>query len=241
MPGLLWKKFSKGEKEIYQCSKYYQDINFSRAVVEIYSILYDYFGPQHWWPAETAFETIVGAILTQSVSWINVEKAIDNLRKENLLRPLAIKKVQQDRLADLIKPSGYYNMKAKKLKSFVEFLYNNYAGQLTRMFKVDLPLLRKELLDVYGIGPETADSILLYAGEYPVFVIDAYTKRIFSRMGYILDDISYHDLQAKIMSVYPADVTKYNEYHALLVILAKEYCKKSAPDCENCPIANNRR
>ncbi|MTI59666.1 MAG: endonuclease III domain-containing protein [Firmicutes bacterium] len=211
-------------------------MNFSRAVVEIYSILYDYFGPQHWWPAETPFETIIGAILTQAVSWRNVEKAIDNLREANLLKPSAIKKIQQDRLADLIKPAGYYNMKAKKLKSFVDFLYNNYAGHLNKMFKVDLPVLRKELLDVYGVGPETADSILLYAGKYPIFVIDAYTKRILSRIGYIPDDIAYHDLQAKIMSVYPADVVKYNEYHALLVILAKEYCKKSAPDCKNCPI-----
>lgn len=210
----------------------------------IYNTLYQAMGSQNWWPAENQFETIIGAILTQSVSWSNVEKAILNIKTYNInltgnhrITPMLIKNIDIELLAELIKPSGYYNVKAKKLKDFVEFLDKEYHGDLDSMFIEVLTELRTKLLKVYGIGPETADSILLYAGYYPVFVIDAYTKRIFSRIGLTKYDVDYHDLQKMLMDKIQADVDKYNEYHALLVNLGKNFCKKGNPDCENCPLA----
>ncbi|MFW5981624.1 MAG: endonuclease III domain-containing protein [Halanaerobiaceae bacterium] len=218
---------------MYPCS-FYKEFAIEKVLQDIYDSLYNQFGPQHWWPAESSLETIIGAILTQSVNWSNVEKAIANLRENDLLSLTALMEVEIDRLADLIRPSGYYNMKAKKLKAFLEFLELEYQGSLEVLFKEELDNLRKKLLAVYGIGPETADSILLYAGEYPTFVIDAYTKRIFSRMGICDGNIDYHQLQNIIMDNLHPDVEKYNEYHALLVKLAKENCKKSNPICDKC-------
>ncbi|MFW6022356.1 MAG: endonuclease III domain-containing protein [Halanaerobiaceae bacterium] len=230
---------------MYPCNYYCEnEIELNITLESIYNKLLERFGAQEWWPAENDFETIVGAILTQSVSWTNVEKAISNLKdyfKDSgsvLLYPEQLRKLDIEVLAELIRPSGYYNMKAKKLKAFLEFLYNEYQGNLDHMFKLELESLRKRLLKVYGIGPETADSILLYAGRYPIFVIDAYTKRIMSRIGLTADDIDYHDLQKLIMDNIKPDYVKYNEYHALIVALAKKYCTRNRPDCINCPLSD---
>ena len=202
----------------------------------IYEKLYAYFGPQYWWPAETAFEVIVGAILTQNTSWLNVEKAINNLKKHKLLDPSKLYKLPKDRLSKIIRPAGYYNIKAKRLKEFLNFLFDNYKGDLKKMVSQDTVILRRQLLSVNGIGPETADSILLYALNKPVFVIDAYTKRILSRHNLIKGDASYEQAQNAFMDDFKPDEKLFNEYHALLVKLAKEFCLKNKPKCEICPI-----
>lgn len=200
---------------------------------EIYDLLYKEFGPQHWWPGETKFEIIVGAILTQNTNWSNVEKAVENLKKAQLLTPKKLYEVPSVKLATYIKSAGYYNIKAKRLKSFLKYLFEKYNGSLRRMFKQPLHVLREELLSLNGIGSETADSILLYAGEYPIFVVDAYTKRILSRHNLIGQDAQYHELQQLFMDNLPQDVQLFNEYHALLVRVGKEFCKK-IPQCERC-------
>lgn len=205
-------------------------------LVDIYDKLYAYFGPQYWWPAETSFEVIVGAILTQNTSWLNVEKAIDNLRKQKLLDPVKIFKMSQLKLSKFIKPAGYYNIKAKRLKEFVKFLVNNYKGSLKGMSLQDTFTLRRQLLSVNGIGPETADSILLYALNKPIFVIDAYTKRVFSRHRLLDSDVSYDQAQNVFMENLKLDKKLFNEYHALLVKLAKDFCLKNKPKCDICPL-----
>ena len=209
-----------------------------KSLLEIYKILYREFGPQRWWPGETPFEVIVGAILTQNTAWTNVSKAIDNLKKESHLLPETLYSLPLPRLARLIRPSGYYNIKTKRLKEFLNFLFNEYNGSLEKMFKTDLSELREKLLKVNGIGPETADSILLYAGNYPIFVIDAYTKRILSRHNIITDGMDYHSLQRFFMDNLAEDADLYNEYHALIVKTAKDFCKKK-PVCELCPLNNS--
>ncbi len=206
-----------------------------KVLKEIYNRLYGFFGPQHWWPADTAFEVIVGAILTQNTSWANVKKAIDNLKKQNLLKPSAIKKINTKKLAELIRPSGYYNQKAKKLKNFIFFLFRNYQGNLSKMFKQEVFALREKLLSVNGIGPETADSILLYAAGKPVFVVDAYTKRILSRHKLIGDKFNYPEVQEIFMKSLEPDPKLFNEYHALIVKLGKDICK-TKPNCISCPL-----
>lgn len=222
---------------MFQCRENFKDKIWTTGLEEVFKRLYKEFGPQEWWPSDTNFETIIGAILTQAVNWSNVEKAIINLKKAGVLSPEKIKDIDQSNLALLIKPSGYYNMKARKLKAFTSFLFKEYDGSFKLMFKQELQVLRDELLDVYGIGPETADSILLYAGEYPIFVIDAYTRRIFYRMGYIPENINYHDFQELIMDNFKISVDNYNEFHALLVELGKNYCKRKNPLCSSCPLA----
>ena len=207
----------------------------SKIFVDIFNKLYRHYGNQHWWPGETPFEIIVGAILTQSTSWKNVEKAIANLKRENLLNYQALHKINKQKLAGLIRSSGYYNAKAKKLKSFVHFLQKQYQGSLKKMFATPLPELRQELLAVYGIGEETADSILLYAGDKPIFVIDAYTKRIFSRLGLVSPNAKYQDLQRLFMSHISTDAKLFNEFHALLVAFGKTQCTKR-PNCAPCPL-----
>ena len=205
---------------------------------DIYARLYAHFGPQQWWPHSRggAFEIIVGAILTQNTAWMNVEKALVNMRRARLLTPAALKRVESARLARLIRPSGYYNLKAKKLKAFVHFLFVGHRGKLAHLFKLDTPPLREKLLAVYGIGPETADSIILYAAHQPVFVVDAYTRRIFSRLGLAPENATYDDLQHLFMDHLPHDERLFNEYHALIVALGKNVCKKSTPRCEECPL-----
>lgn len=193
-------------------------------------------GPMNWWPARTPFEVIVGAILTQSTAWGNVERAIANLRAARLLTPAAMLRVSTPRLAALVRPSGYFRQKAKKLKAFVRFLQNEYRGSLQRMFSTPTAELREKLLSVHGIGPETADSILLYAGNHPVFVVDAYTHRIFGRHGITDGKSEYEKVRALIESAIPARAQLFNEFHALIVNTGKNWCRKSAPRCEECPL-----
>lgn len=201
----------------------------------MYKILYDTFGPRHWWPADSSFEVIIGAILTQNTAWNNVEKAIENLKRKKLLSPIKIKKINKLKLASLIKPSGYYHLKADRLKEFVEFLFSEYGGDLDRMRSERLDRLREKLLTVNGIGPETADSILLYALGKPIFVVDKYTKRILSRHRIVSKKASYSEIQNIFMRNLPRDEKLFNEYHALLVYLGKNFCKKK-PNCDICPI-----
>jgi endonuclease III related protein len=203
------------------------------ALMEIYNRLMAHYGPQHWWPAEEPFEVIVGAILTQSAAWANVEKAIANLKRAGSLSAAALRSLDVNELAVLIRPSGYYNAKALKLKAFAEWLAQNFSGDLDRMFGLKMDSLRKKLLSVHGIGEETADSILLYAGNKPVFVIDAYTRRVTGRLGIAPEHDSYAGYQAFFMENLPPDVKLFNEYHALLVRLGKDACRKR-PLCERC-------
>lgn len=202
---------------------------------KIYEKLYGRFGPRHWWPAETPFEVMVGAVLTQNTSWANVEKAICNLKGRGLLGPERLNSIPLSRLAEFIRPSGYYNIKAKRLKSLVSFLMRDFKGDIALMRRLEMEALRKELLRVHGIGPETCDSIMLYALNKPVFVIDAYTKRIFSRCGLAKEDVTYDGLQRLFTEALPRSVKLYNEYHALIVQLGKEVCRKR-PKCNLCPI-----
>ncbi len=208
---------------------------------EIYGKLYAFYGPQHWWPAKSRFEVIVGAILTQSTSWSNVEKAIANLRKGRMLTPEKILKADIGKLAKSIRSSGYFNQKAKRLKNFTAFLLKHYNGSLDRMFKTGTSQLRKMLLEVSGIGEETADSILLYAGNKPVFVVDAYTRRIFTRHGMIAEKDTYAQIQKKFTANLNCDEKLFNEYHALIVALGKNICLKKDPLCRNCPLAEVKK
>ncbi|HKL13792.1 MAG TPA: endonuclease III domain-containing protein [Halanaerobiales bacterium] len=223
---------------MYPCSQIKNSYDFSEGIKIIYEELYSIYGPQNWWPGDSRIEIIIGAILTQAVSWQNVEKAINNLKEEDLLNIKKLEQIKNDYLAELIKPSGYYNMKAKKLKSFINFTKENYNLSLDDLAKGKPKQKREELLEIYGIGPETADSILLYAFDKPEFVIDTYTKRILSRIGYVDENIQYKTLKNKIENNLKKDSKLYNEYHALLVKLAKEHCLKSSPLCEKCPLNN---
>jgi endonuclease III related protein len=202
-------------------------------VVEVYRRLFEFYGPQHWWPAEGPFEVIVGAILTQSAAWTNVEKAIGNLKKAKALTPEALRRLPETELAQLVYPSGYYNVKARKLKAFAEYFGARYGDSLEKLFRRNLTELRNELLSVYGIGEETADSILLYAGNTPIFVIDAYTRRIAGRLGIKPPGDKYADFQKLFVDALPPDVKMFNEFHALLVRLGKETCRKT-PLCDQC-------
>jgi len=210
-----------------------------RVLRRIYRLLYERFGPQHWWPADTPFEVCVGAILTQNTAWKNVEKAIENLKEKGLLSPKGLRDIPLQELARLIRPAGYFNVKAERLKAFIHTLWTDFQGSLEVMFRSELYPLRDKLLKIPGIGPETADSILLYAGGYPIFVIDAYTKRIFSRHKLGPQTNSYEDWQQFFMQNLRPDTALYNEYHALLVKLAKEYCLNRKPRCHPCPLATH--
>ncbi len=203
---------------------------------EYYNTLFRALGPQNWWPARTPFEVIIGAILTQNTAWTNVEKAIANLRRERLLSSAALERVPQRKLARLIRSSGYFRQKAKKLKAFVKFLRQDYGGSLARMFRTPTVELRAKLLAVHGIGPETADSILLYAGMHPVFVVDAYTKRILVRHGLLSEKADYEETRALFERTLPRDVQLYNEFHGLIVMTGKHWCKTKKPLCESCPL-----
>jgi len=191
----------------------------------------------HWWPALTPFEVIVGAILTQNTAWSNVERAIGQLRSARLLTPRAIERVPSARLARLIRSSGYFRQKTRKLKAFVAFLRREHGGSLARMFRTPTAVLREQLLAVHGIGPETADSILLYAGGHSVFVVDAYTHRIFGRHGFTNGRPEYARVQEMVHAALPADPPLYNEFHALIVHAGKHWCRKTAPRCAECPLA----
>ena len=204
-------------------------------LMEIYHRLLDAYGPQGWWPAGSRFEMIAGAILTQAAAWRNVERALDNLLSAGIEDWPAVHALPVDELAELVRPSGYYNAKARKLKAFAAHVCEGHDGNLDRMFAADTVTLRRELLGIHGIGPETADDILVYAAGKASFVIDAYTIRIMQRVGLTppgRDD--YHGWQAMFHAGIPADVQVYNEFHALLDRHHKEACTKNAPRCGCC-------
>jgi endonuclease-3 related protein len=203
---------------------------------KIYEILHKYFGDLHWWPGDSPFEIIVGAILTQNTIWKNVEAAIRRLKAEELLHPASLRHLDDQRLADLIRSAGYYRVKTKRLKAFLHFLNQDYQDDLDALFAEDLWVLREKLLLVHGIGEETADSILLYAGGKPVFVVDAYTRRIMQRHRLVGHEARYPDIQALFMNGLPQSVPLYNQYHALLVNTGKQFCRKQHPRCEICPL-----
>lgn len=197
--------------------------------------MFEALGPRQWWPGETPFEVVIGAILTQNTNWSNVEKAIKNLKTAGKLSPEGIYELSVTELAKLIRPSGFFNVKAKRVKTFINWLFSRYEGNLSKMFARDLQSLRSELLSVKGIGPETADSILLYAGNMPTFVVDAYTHRIFSRHELIPEESTYDDMKSFFEENLPKDVQLFNEYHALLVNIGKMFCKPKKV-CEPCPL-----
>ena len=201
-------------------------------------------GSSQWWPGDNPFEIIVGAILTQNTSWTNVEKAINSLKKAKITNAAAMLALEEEYLASLIKSAGYFNLKAKRLKNFLAFLEAEALlanaslsdNSFDYLQEYTLETLREKLLAVSGIGPETADSILLYAFNKPSFVIDTYTRRIFSRHGFVEPDMPYDELRDFFMDVLPQEVSLYNEYHALIVRIAKDYCLKNKPRCELCPL-----
>lgn len=204
-------------------------------LLKIYRRLFHAFGPQHWWPGDTPFEVAVGAILTQNTNWGNVEKAISNLKREGAMSSAALYDMPERCLASFIKPAGYFNIKAKRLKNFINFLKDEYRGSMKLMMKDDLPAIREKLLSVSGIGPETADSIMLYALGKPVFVIDTYTKRVLSRHNIMDSDARYDAFQQLFHESLKENAGMFNEYHALFVRLAKEHCR-TKPRCEGCPL-----
>ena len=203
-------------------------------LMEIFNRLYASYGPQHWWPADEPFEVMVGAILTQSTAWPNVAKAIANVKGSKAMSPQALRLISDESLAALIRPSGYYNVKTRKLKALAAWI-GDLGDNLETIFAQGTDQLRGQLLNVYGVGEETADSILLYAAAKPVFVIDAYTKRILDRIGIKCDGAKYADYQTLFMNYLPVDQTMYNEYHALIVEHGKITCRKS-PRCNSCCI-----
>lgn len=207
--------------------------NLEKTLLEIYNRLLKAYGPRNWWPARTRFEVIAGAILTQNVSWKNASTAVSNLKKSGLLSPLAIISAPHKQIALQIKTSRYYNQKTAKLKNFCNYLESKYNGSLNKMFSHGAETLRKELLDVNGIGKETADSILLYAGRKLSFVSDAYTKRLLERYGILNGLSSYDEIRRLFMENIPKDIYLYNEYHALIVHHCYAVCK-SEPSCQTC-------
>jgi endonuclease-3 related protein len=245
------------------------DVAQPQTLSDFYRVLAEAWGNPHWWPARTPFEVIVGAYLTQNTNWINVEKALCRLREAGVLSLAGIRRTPQRKLESLIRSSGYFRQKARRLKIFVAFLDNRYGGSLARMFTLPTDKLRAELLELDGVGSETADSILLYAGQHPIFVADAYTRRILCRHGIVAEDASYDEIQAVCQTALstpietsplpaqktgapgachppsamscakrPALAQMYNEIHGLIVGVGKNYCFKSAPRCDECPLQN---
>ncbi|MDT8421520.1 MAG: endonuclease III domain-containing protein [Desulfuromonadales bacterium] len=206
----------------------------------IFATLLKAYGPLHWWPAETPFEVAIGALLTQNTNWKNVEIAIDNLRREEALTPQAIAALQRQELEQLIRPSGFFRQKAERLQHLAEYLQTAHNNALENLLNQPLELARRELLQLKGIGPETADSILLYAGNLPSFVVDAYTMRLFQRLGSLTGKEGYEQVRNLFMSRLPADPEIYNEYHALIVEHCKRFCRKR-PLCQQCPLQNSCR
>ncbi len=201
---------------------------------ELYSFLLSHFGAQHWWPAETPFEVIVGAVLTQQVAWKNVEKAIENLKNANVLDSSKISNLPIEKLEVYIKPTGFYRQKARRLKSICSYICSEYNGSLKDLFNKEISSLRAKLLSLNGIAPESADSIILYAAEKPSFVIDAYTRRICERLQ-LTNELDYESLKKFFENNLPENVGIYKEFHAIIVELGKNYCK-TKPVCKNCPL-----
>jgi endonuclease-3 related protein len=242
-----------------------EDLDHEGSVQAYYQQLMAVWGPQDWWPAYSRFEVIVGAFLTQNTAWVNVERALRRLREEGLLNPEGIRRTPVRRLAQMIRSSGYFRQKAQRLKVFVSFLDARYGGSLARMFAQPTATLREELLALNGVGPETADSILLYAGGHPVFVVDTYTRRIFERHGLITAKTRYEDLRQLVQQAFHQDLPAgwdqppasplagrrrhkfairratsvaraFDEFHALLVQTAKHHCLKAKARCAGCPL-----
>lgn len=207
----------------------------SETLMDLYNRLYTRFGPQHWWPGQTPLEIMIGAVLTQNTNWKNVEKAIDNLKAAGLLDVRRLYQVPADQLAELIRPAGYFNIKTKRLKNLITWLWEKYNGNIQTLKNKPTSRLREELLSISGIGPETADSILLYAIEKPVFVVDAYTARILGRHHLIAEGDGYAEIQSLFENALPKETALFNEYHALLVRCGKEFCKPK-PSCRGCPL-----
>lgn len=203
--------------------------------MEMYNRMLSFFGPQNWWPADTPLEVMIGAVLTQNTNWKNVEKAIDNLKREGLLDIKKLYDISEQKLSFLIRPAGYFKVKAYRLKNLISYIVEKYDSDLEKLFSLDLYSLRKELLSIKGIGPETADSIILYAAKKPIFVVDSYTYRIMKRHQMIWDDITYDELQQLFMENLPSDESLFNEFHALIVETGKNFCKKK-PLCNLCPL-----
>jgi endonuclease-3 related protein len=207
----------------------------SQKLQEIYDLLYDYFKEQKWWPGDSPFEIMTGAVLTQNTNWKNVEKAIDNLKNADMLNPFAIDRCPAEKLSELIRPAGYFNVKTKRLKNLIKWFIEDYQGQIENIEGVSTSSLKEDLLNVSGIGPETADSILLYALNRPVFVIDTYTARMAIRHQLVEHDADYFQLQEFFESNLTEDTQLFNEYHALIVCLGKQFCKPK-PKCDKCPL-----
>jgi endonuclease III related protein len=208
----------------------------SNPFLRVYDRLYSYYGSQGWWPGDTPLEMMVGAVLTQNTNWTNVEKAIMNLKDAGQLSFSGLREMSLELLAEYIRPSGYYNIKARRLKNLFQMIEDEYEGEPGFLIEDSLESSRENLLKVKGVGPETADSILLYAAEKPVFVIDTYTHRVFSRHHLVEEDTDYFSLQQEFMDSLPQDVALFNEFHALIVAVAKEFCKKKKPRCSECPL-----
>lgn len=210
----------------------------NNTIIHIYEKLLRTYGSQSWWPANSSFEVMIGTILTQNTAWFNVEKAIAGLRKACELTPASILSLTSYRLEEAIRPSGYYRQKADRLRGYCRYLMGTYGGDVSRMKDVETVILRDELLALKGIGPETADSILLYALNRPVFVIDAYTIRFLSRLGLCEEKVKYDDLQSLFMDNLEPDALIFNEYHALIVKHGKQKCTKRTPECNSCVLNN---
>lgn len=207
------------------------------SLYDVYKRLENSFGAQNWWPGESKFEVIVGAVLTQNTSWLNVEKALENLRESDTLDFRSMSKLPIIELAELIRPAGFYRVKAKRLSNLLRFIQDEYNGSLETMFLADACVLREQLLHVNGIGPETADSILLYAGDMPTFVVDAYTARLVKRHEWVEEDADYYSIKEFFESQLDSDVHLFNEFHALIVQLGKQFCKPT-PNCTDCPLCD---
>jgi len=203
---------------------------------DVYRRLIEAFGPQYWWPGESPIEVVVGAVLVQNTSWANVEKSLRKLIEAELLDPRALVEIPLEELEEYIRSAGYFRIKARRLRNLMQMIVDRFGGSLEAMFRTPLAELRPMLLEVSGVGPETADSILLYAGSLPTFVVDAYTYRVFTRHGWVEPEADYHQLQDYCQSQLPDDVQLYNEFHALLVRLGKDYCRKTSPRCVQCPL-----
>ncbi len=208
----------------------------SETLATYYGTLLQHFGPQHWWPARTRLEVIVGAILTQNTSWRNVEVAVARLRRAGLLQHRALLNAPLSRLESCIRPAGYYRQKARTLKAFASFFEDQFGGSFHRLFHLPMGECRARLLSIKGFGPETADSVLLYAGKFPIFVVDAYTRRILSRHGLVPPDADYATTQAMVHQHLKPETKVYNEFHALLVETGKTYCRPQQPRCSSCPL-----
>lgn len=204
-------------------------------LMDIYERLYRHYGPQGWWPGQTPFETIVGAILTQNTNWNNVEKALTNLSAREVLPPEKLRAMPAEDIAQLIRPAGYFNLKAQRLKCFLDWLFTKHDGSIENLTALPVSTLREQLLGIKGIGPETADSICLYAFGKPVFVVDAYTARIFGRHGFLEPGCGYQDIQDLFHGSLEKNPQLFNEYHALIVRLGKDHCKRK-PICTGCPL-----